>query len=150
MLSIGVIGEYIGKIYNETKQRPRYFIEKELAKKGIVIYRWMNVTNSVLKYDGKKQKKVIKNYVKYYMGATSMATVYKAVEWAKEGFDGIIHVKSFGCTPEIDAMPVLQKISNDYKIPILYFSFDSQTSETGIQTRLEAFYDMIMMRKEQK
>ena len=32
MLSIGVIGEYIGKIYNETKQRPRYFIEKELLK----------------------------------------------------------------------------------------------------------------------
>lgn len=79
-----------------------------------------------------------------------MATVYKALEWAKEGFDGIVHVKSFGCTPEIDAMPVLQKISNDYKIPILYFSFDSQTSETGIQTRLEAFYDMIIMRKEKK
>ncbi len=32
MLSIGVIGEYIGKIYHETKQRPRYFIEKELLK----------------------------------------------------------------------------------------------------------------------
>lgn len=30
MLSLGVIGEYIGKIYNETKERPRYIIEKEL------------------------------------------------------------------------------------------------------------------------
>ena len=27
MISIGVIGEYIGKIYNETKSRPRYIIE---------------------------------------------------------------------------------------------------------------------------
>jgi hypothetical protein len=26
MVSIGVIGEYIGKIYLETKQRPRYII----------------------------------------------------------------------------------------------------------------------------
>ena len=26
MLSIGVIGEYIGKIYNETKARPRFII----------------------------------------------------------------------------------------------------------------------------
>ena len=26
MMSIGVIGEYIGKIYLETKQRPRYII----------------------------------------------------------------------------------------------------------------------------
>src|SRR5699024_9473391 len=28
MISIGIIGEYIGKIYNETKSRPRYIIEK--------------------------------------------------------------------------------------------------------------------------
>lgn len=30
ILSLGVIGEYIGKIYSETKNRPRYIIEKEL------------------------------------------------------------------------------------------------------------------------
>ena len=30
MISIGIIGEYIGKIYNETKRRPRYIIETEL------------------------------------------------------------------------------------------------------------------------
>ncbi len=30
MISLGVIGEYIGKIYNETKRRPRYIIEEEL------------------------------------------------------------------------------------------------------------------------
>jgi len=28
VLSLGIIGEYIGKIYKETKQRPRYFIDK--------------------------------------------------------------------------------------------------------------------------
>lgn len=28
--SIGIIGEYVGKIYKEVKRRPRYFIEKEL------------------------------------------------------------------------------------------------------------------------
>ncbi|MGM9826228.1 MAG: glycosyltransferase family 2 protein [Paludibacteraceae bacterium] len=30
LLSIGIIGEYIGKIYKETKQRPRYIIEKSI------------------------------------------------------------------------------------------------------------------------
>ena len=30
MLCLGVIGEYIGKIYSETKNRPRYFIEEEI------------------------------------------------------------------------------------------------------------------------
>ncbi len=30
MLSLGIIGEYIGKIYSETKKRPRYIIEEEI------------------------------------------------------------------------------------------------------------------------
>lgn len=33
MLAIGLIGEYIGKIYNETKARPKFIISKNLIKK---------------------------------------------------------------------------------------------------------------------
>ncbi|OPJ63318.1 glycosyltransferase family 2 protein [Clostridium chromiireducens] len=33
LLSLGVIGEYIGKIYNETKQRPRFIISDKLISK---------------------------------------------------------------------------------------------------------------------
>lgn len=33
MISIGIIGEYIGKIYSETKQRPRYIISENLEEK---------------------------------------------------------------------------------------------------------------------
>ena len=32
MISIGIIGEYIGKIYNETKARPRFIIEEDLEQ----------------------------------------------------------------------------------------------------------------------
>ncbi len=32
LTAIGIIGEYIGKIYKEVKRRPRYFIERELIK----------------------------------------------------------------------------------------------------------------------
>lgn len=32
LTAIGVIGEYIGKIYKEVKRRPRYFIEKEISR----------------------------------------------------------------------------------------------------------------------
>lgn len=30
LLSVGILGEYIGKIYLETKKRPRYIVEKYL------------------------------------------------------------------------------------------------------------------------
>ena len=33
MISIGIIGEYIGKMYNETKQRPRFIISENLEEK---------------------------------------------------------------------------------------------------------------------
>ena len=35
LTAIGVIGEYIGKIYKEVKRRPRYFIEKQITQKQV-------------------------------------------------------------------------------------------------------------------
>ena len=34
LLSLGIVGEYIGKIYNETKRRPRFIIENVLNKQA--------------------------------------------------------------------------------------------------------------------
>lgn len=107
----------------------------------------MNFTNRNLHYKGKNLSVQVADYCKYEMGPTSTANIWCAKNYASRGFDGLIHVKSADCTPEIDVMPVLQNISADDKIPILFLSFDSQTSDTGLETRLEAFYDMISMRK---
>ena len=41
------------------------------------------------------------------------------------------------------------KLCKEYNMPIIYFSFDSETSDTGIKTRLEAFYDMLCQRKKE-
>ena len=35
LLAIGVIGEYIGKIYKETKHRPRYIISENLEEQTV-------------------------------------------------------------------------------------------------------------------
>ena len=143
-LKVAVVGEY----YTIMQPFSNHFLEKWLAEKGMEVIRWMNATNSLIDRPEKEVKEHIENYANYDMGATSMYTIGAALECAKRGFDGIIHIKSAGCMPEIDTMSVLQNISKDYKIPILYLSFDSQTSDMGLETRLEAFYDMIMMRKE--
>lgn len=143
-LRVAVVGEY----YTIMEPFSNHFLEKWLGYHGIEVDRWMNLTNSIVDRPEKEVKKRIKKYADYDMGATSMYTIDTALRCAKKNYDGIIHVKSAGCMPEIDSMAVLQNISKDYKIPILYISFDSQTSDVGLQTRLEAFYDMIMMRKQ--
>lgn len=140
----------IGDYYTVQEPFSNYFMEKTLAKYGMEIERQMNLTNTIIKSKFKDRMKVAKKYEKYFMGTTANYTIAKAVEFAKSGVNGIIQVKSFGCTPELDAMPIFQNVSKDFSIPILHFSFDSQTSETGVKTRLEAFYDMVEARKTKK
>ena len=143
-LKIGIIGE----LYTVMEPFSNYFLEKELASHNIEIKRFTNVDYLFLR-KRKRMKKYLKNnkYIKYSCGADASDNVANTEYLCKKGYDGIIHIKSSFCTPEIGAMPIINKVSNEYNIPVIYFSFDSQVSETGIKTRLEAFYDMLEMRK---
>lgn len=145
-LRVGVVGEYFTAVDGFSN----HFLEQKIADMGVEVHRFMSVTNRNLRYHGKNLQIGIQDYCRYEMGPTSTANIWAAKHYASHSFDGIIHIKSADCTPEIDIMPVLQNISTDYKIPVLYLSFDSQTSDTGLETRLEAFYDMIRIRKEGK
>ena len=124
--------------------RPK--LPKYARNKNVII---IGGSGQFLQYSGgqKNMHVKIEDLCRYEMGPTSTANIWYARECAERGFDGIIHIKSAACTPEIDVMPVLQNISADYKIPVLYLTYDAQTSDVGLMTRLEAFYDMIDMRK---
>jgi len=126
-----------------------YFIEKELAKMKIEVKRFTNVSYLLYekKFQTKKMLREIPKYCTYKLGADGMDNVYRSKYLIENGYDGIIHIKPFGCTPEIGAIPIIRKVCANYKMPVLFFSFDSETSDTGIKTRLEAFYDMLIERK---
>ena len=143
-LKIGIIGE----LYTVMEPFANYFLEKELAKNNIEIKRFTNVDYLFLRKK-KRMKKYLKHnkYVKYCCGADASDNVANAEYLCKNGYDGIIHIKSSFCTPEIGAMPIINKVADLYNVPVIYFTFDTNTSETGIKTRLEAFYDMLEMRK---
>ncbi len=144
-LKVGIVGE----LYSIMEPYCSCFIEKKLALKGVEVKRFTTVTYLLLlkKFNIKKLLKKGKKYLKYHLGADATESVVLTEELAKQGFDGIIHIKSFGCTPELNAMSILSKVSEDYGIPIIYFSFDTQDNEVGVETRLEAFYDMIIAKK---
>ncbi len=143
-LKVGIIGE----LYTIMEPFANYFLEDELAKHNIEITRFTNA-HYLLFEKHKKIKQYLKNtpQITYTMGADASDNIGRTLEMCKEGYDGIIHIKSTFCTPEIGAMPIINQICKEYKVPIIFFSFDANTSETGIKTRLEAFYDMLEMRK---
>ncbi len=139
-LKVGVVGEF----YTVMDAFSNREVEDKLSGMGVEVHRWMNLTHRLIRYPGEKNLNVeIKEYCKYPMGPNSSANIWAAKHYAEEGFHGLIHIKSANCTPEIDIVPVLQQISADYKIPLLVLTYDTQTSEVGLMTRLEAFYDMM-------
>ena len=140
---IGVVGEY----YTVMDEHSNQYLQEKLIRLGASVHRFMNVTNCHFRAKASTMLPKISEYARYNMGPTTTWTINSALDYAKRGFDGIIHVKSFGCTPELDAIPVLQNISRDYHIPVLYLSYDMQDSDTVLDTRLEAFYDMLERKK---
>ncbi|MGD0576512.1 MAG: hypothetical protein ABSA74_00345 [Candidatus Staskawiczbacteria bacterium] len=147
-IRVGVIGE----LYVLMEPFSNFYVEKELAQKGIEVHRFVTVSSilhDVFSFEShlRNFQKDAKPYLKYHIGAHGTESVARAQKLIKKGFDGIIHIKPFGCMPEVNAMSVLHNISKDYKVPIIYFSFDSQTSEAGIKTRIEAFHDMLLAKR---
>jgi benzoyl-CoA reductase/2-hydroxyglutaryl-CoA dehydratase subunit BcrC/BadD/HgdB len=137
----------IGEMYEVLDQYANHFLEKELANYNIIVYRDLALSRMMFKDIRPEILKKLQPYVKYEAGASTVYTIDQALKYAKEHIDGIIHLKSFGCTPECDMMPVIQNIAQDYKIPVLFLSKDTQTSTTGLKTRLEAFVDMLIRKK---
>jgi len=142
----------VGELYVLMEPFSNFNIEKELGRRGIEVHRFCNVSSILhdcFTFDLYMRKflKYAYPYLKYHIGAHGTESVGLTNKLMKEGFDGVIHIKPFGCMPEVNAMSALYRIGRENKFPILYFSFDSQTSETGVKTRIEAFYDMLIMKK---
>lgn len=145
-IKVGIIGE----LFTAMEPSANYDLEKELASMNIEIKRYTNLSYLLW------QKKIFKNhmlrktkkYCKYSLGADGLDNVYRTIKLIEKKYDGIIHIKPFGCTPEIGAIPIIQKITSSNNIPIIFLSFDTETSSEGIKTRLEAFYDLLKARRD--
>ncbi|MEG2322628.1 MAG: 2-hydroxyacyl-CoA dehydratase family protein, partial [Bacilli bacterium] len=144
-LKVGIVGE----LYTLMEPFSNYYLEKQLASFNIEVKRFTNV--NYLLFTNKKVVRTsmakAKEYMKYKMGADASTNIYWTKYLCCHHYDGIIHIKSTFCTPEIGIMPIINLICSKYNVPLIHFSFDANTSEVGLKTRIEAFYDMIEMRR---
>ncbi|HOO12675.1 MAG TPA: CoA protein activase, partial [Bacillota bacterium] len=88
-----------------------------------------------------------KGYLEDCIGGFALETVYHAVSSAEKGFDGIVHVFPVTCMPEIVSSQILEKVSLQKRIPIMSLALDEHMEKTGIETRVEAFAELLHGKK---
>ena len=151
-LRVGLIGE----VYMLLEPFANLQVEKLLGEMGVVVERsvylssWITehlILSSLRLPGGLATKKAAAKYIKQFVGGHGRESVGDMVRFARRGFDGVIHILPFTCTPEIVAQSILPIVSRQEGIPYLSVSLDEQSGEAGFITRLEAFLDLLKQRR---
>jgi predicted nucleotide-binding protein (sugar kinase/HSP70/actin superfamily) len=149
-LRIGIIGE----IYVVLEPAANYDIQITLGEMGVYTHRsiWLTdwTRDNTLSGGEKDVQKAASPYLNELIGGHGINSVGETVLYARHGYDGVIQLAPFSCIPEIVAKGILPRVSRDLGIPVLTIFIDEQTGKAGIQTRLEAFVDLLMEKKHQK
>ena len=153
-VKVGVIGEIMMSI-------EPYFnldIERWLARRGAVVERSIYMSdlmtpmgrNPVQGWTDEEMEKYASPYLCHGVGGHGQINVAASVDYARRGFDAIVHFFPFTCLPEVIAKTIFVRLSSELGIPILSISIDEQTGRAGMQTRLEALLDLAWSRKRKK
>lgn len=147
-MRVGVVGE----LFVVMDPTANHDIERKLAEQGFEVHRFVTLTKLIEhgirgRSHVDRMIELGKPYVTHHLGADGTESVAMTWKLFRDGFDGVAHLKPFGCMPEVSAMSALTRISREHTFPVLCVSYDAQTAEAGIVTRVEAFCDMLKMRK---
>ena len=147
-LKVGVVGE----LYAVVEPAINLDIMRRLNDIGVItetpitFTRWIDLgqrMNPFKKWHYKACIKHAKPYVRYPLGGKTRESLGAVIEYKEKGWDGVIHLYPFTCMPEIISRSILPQVSREHDMPVLSLVLDEHTGEAGIQTRLEAFVDLL-------
>lgn len=146
-IKIGIVGD----IYSVIDPFMNHQIQSVLADMGA--YSERNMSLSIWIEDKLKLKRMDwKPYADLFLsedvGGFARETVGSAALWADNDFDGIIEIYPLNCMPESVAKTILPAVSKTYSKPIMSLIVDEMSGKAGYMTRLEAFTQMLIRRKE--
>ncbi len=153
IVKIGLVGE----IYTVLEPASNYDMIRILGRlnvevaNSIHISEWMNdhLFGGLLKKSHHEQTvKCAQPYLNHCVGGHGLETVGSTVQFARNHFDGVIQIGPLTCMPEIVAQTILQRVSAEEAIPCMTMYFDEHAGMAGVQTRLEAFTDMLRRKKQ--
>ena len=138
----------IGEIYTVCDSSVNFELEKKLGLEGIEIHRQMDLSYHLKKilcpWKDWIIQKTINPYLKSTVGGHGRDAIYEMLDYVKRDFDGVVQILPMACMPEVTVRPILEKIHQQSKIPFLSLSLDEQVAEAGMDTRLEAFVDVVL------
>jgi len=148
----------VGEFYVALEPFVNHNIEEKLGYLGVEVERavsvkpWITSVFNLNFLKGKhKQESPIEKaadpYLPLSVGGEGQSTVGNIVLASEKGMDGAIQVVPFTCMPEIVAEIISKKVSDDLSFPVLTLIYDEQTGEEGLNTRLEAFIDLLKSKK---
>jgi len=147
-LKVGIIGE----IYVQLEPFANFFLEEQLGHMGVEVRRSIYLTSyahhDVLSTKGDMgSRKLALPYLAQKVGGHGQNSVGDIIRYAEQGYNGVVQLAPFSCIPEIVAKSLVPRLSKDYGIPVLTLFIDEQTGAAGVQTRLEAFVDLMEQRR---
>lgn len=150
-LLVGIVGE----IYVQLEPFANLYVEETLGEMGARVRRSIYLTNytkhDVLSTRGDlRSKKLARPYLPQLIGGHGQNSVGDVIRYARQGYDGVVQLAPFTCIPEIVAKSLVPHLSREYDIPVLTLFIDEQTGRTGAETRLEAFVDLMLQRREKR
>ena len=154
-IRIGIVGE----IYIVMGPSINGNIEEVLNTYGAEVERshyiseWIDFNLIPLPSYKEKEHQILKKgekYIEIIIGGHAKQSVGAIIDFMDRGFDGVIHLKPFGCLPELITESAINKIIREYEFPILTLSIDEQMAIANTLTRIEAFLDVIRLKKRKK
>ncbi len=151
VLKVGFVGEF----YILLEPFVNFDVEEWLGNRGVMVDRSVYITdwigpsakNPVAGTSDDELAEIAKPYLGHSVGGEGLPSIAHTMLYAREGFDGVIHMFPFTCMPDTIAKAILGKVGKDLDIPILHFTIDEQTGKAGVATRLEAFLDLLAGRR---
>ncbi|MDD3879110.1 MAG: acyl-CoA dehydratase activase-related protein [Syntrophomonas sp.] len=150
-LKIGIIGE----IYVVLEPSANHYLQIMLGEMGVYSDRSIYLSsytrkNTIVNLEGDIFQ-VARPYLNEApIGGHGVNSIGETILYARHGFDGVVQLAPFACIPEIVAKSIIPAVSRDFDIPVLTLFIDEQTGKAGVQTRLEAFVDLMEKRRELK
>jgi predicted nucleotide-binding protein (sugar kinase/HSP70/actin superfamily) len=146
-IKIGITGE----IYTLLEPYINYDIIKKLQNMGVAVDVSTKLSHFLTHRINIKsklhEKKELKPYIQGDIGGHGNYSLYSTIQYAKKGYDGVVHLLPLSCMPETTVEMLMDRVGRQYDIPIYRFPIDENRFEAGFDTRIETFISILRRRK---